>query len=50
VESILQTTLAEGHITPELSAALDDKVNRLAHYSEEIIVLIVAALMVLKPF
>jgi hypothetical protein len=33
-----------------LSAALDDKVNRLAHYSEEIIVLIVAALMVLKPF
>lgn len=50
VESILQTALADGHITSELSAALNDKKNNLAHYVEEIIVIVVAALMVLKPF
>ena len=50
VESILQAALAEGHITPELSNALNDRKNTLAHHAEEIIVLIVAALMVLKPF
>ena len=49
VEALLQNALAEGGLTPELSAALDDKKNRLAHYAEEIIVLVVAALMVLKP-
>jgi len=50
VEVLLQTALTQGHITPDLSAALNDKVNKLAHYAEEAIVLIVAALMVLKPF
>jgi uncharacterized membrane protein len=50
VESILQTALADGHITPELSAVLNDKKNNLAHHAEEIIVLVIAALMVLKPF
>lgn len=50
VEALLQNALAEGRLTPVLSAALDDKKNRLAHYAEEIIVLVVAALMVLKPF
>jgi len=50
LESIIQTALAEGRVTPELSVALDDKVNKLAHYAEEAFVLIVAALMVLKPF
>ncbi len=50
VESILQTALRDGHITPELSAALSDQKNQLAHYAEEFIVLAVAALMVLKPF
>jgi uncharacterized membrane protein len=50
VESILQTALADGHITPELSAALDDKKNKFAHHAEEVIILVVAALMVLKPF
>ena len=50
VESILQTALAEGRITPELSAALDNPVNKMAHYVEEIVILAVAALMVLKPF
>jgi uncharacterized membrane protein len=50
VESILQAALAQGGVTPELVSALDDKTNRLAHHVEEIIVLAVAALMVLKPF
>ena len=50
VESLLQTALAEGRITPELSAALNDKKDQVAHHAEEIIVLVIAALMVLKPF
>ena len=50
VEALLQTALAEGRRTPELSAALNDKTNKLAHLVEELIVLVVAALMVLKPF
>jgi hypothetical protein len=50
VESLLQTALAGGRVTPELSAALDDQKNQLAHHAEELIVLAVAALMVLKPF
>ncbi len=50
LESIIQNALTEGRVTPELSAALDDKVNKLAHYIEEIAILAVAALMVLKPF
>ena len=50
VESLLQTALAEGEITPELMATLRDKTNRGAHRLEEAIVVIVAALMVLKPF
>jgi hypothetical protein len=33
-----------------LSAALADRKNSLAHHAEEIIVLVIAALMVLKPF
>ena len=50
LESILQTALAEGRITTELSAALDNKVVRLAHRIEEIAIIATAALMVLKPF
>ena len=50
VESLLQAALAEGRVTPELSAALNDRRNILAHRAEEAIVLVVAALMVLKPF
>lgn len=50
VETILQTALKDGRITSELAAALGDKKNALAHYAEEAIVLVVAALMVLKPF
>jgi len=50
VETLLQATLREGRITPELRAALVDKRNSIAHIAEEIIILMVAALMVLKPF
>ena len=50
VEALLQTAVTEGRITPALSAALNDKKNQVAHYAEEFIVLVVAALMVLKPF
>jgi len=50
LESIIQTALAEGQFTPELTAALNNQTNQMAHYAEEVIVIIVAALMVLKPF
>ena len=50
VEPILRSALTEGRVTSELSGALDDKKNKLAHHAEEIIVLVIAALMVLKPF
>jgi hypothetical protein len=50
VESLLQIAIRTGRITPELSEALADQKNKLAHYAEEIIVLAVGALMVLKPF
>ncbi len=50
VESLLQTARAEGRITPELNAALNDKRNQRARQAEEIIILVIAALMVLKPF
>lgn len=50
VESLLQTALAQGRVTPELSTALADRKNTLAHHAEEIIILIITALMVLKPF
>ena len=50
VQVLLQTALAESRVTPELSAALNDKTNKLAHYAEEIIVLVITGLMVLKPF
>jgi uncharacterized membrane protein len=50
VESLLQAALHNGRVTAELSATLNDERNKLAHYVEELIVLVVAALMVLKPF
>ena len=50
VEPLLQTALLDGRVTPELSAALHDQRNYWAHLAEETIVVLVAALMVLKPF
>lgn len=50
VEGLLQAALSEGKITSTLRTALADARNVQAHHVEEIIVLVVAALMVLKPF
>lgn len=50
VVTLLQPALEEGHLTPELVEAMNARSNRIAHCAEEIIVLVVAALMVLKPF
>lgn len=50
VAALLQSASSKGQVTPELSAALNDKKNEMAHYAEEVIILVVAALMVLKPF
>ena len=50
VESLLQIALAESRVTTELSAALNDRTSKLAHHAEEIIILVITALMVLKPF
>jgi uncharacterized membrane protein len=50
VEGLLQVALREGRVTPELRAVLHEPTDRLAHALEEIIVVIIAALMVLKPF
>jgi uncharacterized membrane protein len=50
LESILQAALAEGRITPQLSAAMDDKAIKWAHHIEEIAIIAITALMVLKPF
>jgi uncharacterized membrane protein len=50
VEVLLQAALSDGRITPQLASALDNKVNKFGHLAEEAIILVVAALMVLKPF
>ena len=50
LELIIQTALTGGRVTPDLNAALNDKTNRLAHLIEEVGVIVIAALMVLKPF
>ena len=50
VDALVQTALAEGNVTADLRSALNDQKNRVAHYIEEILVLAVTALMVLKPF
>jgi hypothetical protein len=50
VDSLLQDALTEGRVTPDLRATLDDKTNGRAHHIEEILILTVTALMVLKSF
>lgn len=49
-EPMLQAALARGEITSELHAAMDDNVVELAHLYEEISIIAIVALMVLKPF
>ena len=50
VDALVQSALADGRVTPDLRSALNDQKNRLAHYLEEILVIAVTGLMVLKPF
>ncbi len=47
---ILEAALAREEMTPELRAALEDGVVKLAHRYEEVSLVLVVALMVLKPF
>jgi uncharacterized membrane protein len=49
-EPLLQDALTKGQITPELRAAMNDNIVKLAHQYEEVALIIIAALMVLKPF
>jgi uncharacterized membrane protein len=49
-DPILQDALAKGEITPELHAAMNDNMVKLAHLYEEVALIIITALMVLKPF
>lgn len=47
---ILQAALAKGEITSELRMAMDDSAVNLAHLYEEVALIVIVALMVLKPF
>ena len=49
-EPILQDALAKGQITPELRVAMNDNIVNIAHRYEEVALIIITALMVLKPF
>ncbi|MFZ1401954.1 MAG: hypothetical protein WAW03_02600, partial [Anaerolineae bacterium] len=49
-EPLLQDALAKGQITPELRAAMNDNIVELAHGYEGVALIIITALMVLKPF
>jgi uncharacterized membrane protein len=49
-DAALQQAVAEGHITPALRAALDDKLIRALHIGETGGVGLTMCLMVLKPF
>jgi hypothetical protein len=49
-DAALQQALAEGHITPALCAALDDKLIRALHIGEIVGVALIVWLMVFKPF
>jgi hypothetical protein len=49
-DGVLKEALSEGRITTDLLAALDDRVVKMAHIYEEVMVLVVVGLMVFKPF
>jgi uncharacterized membrane protein len=49
-EPLLHDALAQNEITQELRAAMDDQVVRFAHLYEEVALVVITALMVLKPF
>jgi uncharacterized membrane protein len=47
---ILDVTLAKREMTPELRTVMDDRMVKLAHPYEEVSLMMIVALMVLKPF
>jgi uncharacterized membrane protein len=49
-DQALQSALKVGAMTPGLQTALDDPVVRYAHWGENVGLLVIVALMVLKPF
>jgi len=49
-EPLLSAALAEGRITPELRQAMDDPVVKYAHLYEEVSLIVIVILMVMKPF
>lgn len=49
-EPLLQAALSKEEFTSELRAAMNDDVVKLAHIYEEVSVIVVVILMVLKPF
>ena len=46
----MQQAAAQGHVTPELTAALNDPVVRAGTIYQYIVLVLIIALMVLKPF
>ncbi|MCX6066624.1 MAG: DUF2269 family protein [Chloroflexi bacterium] len=49
-EQLLQTALTQGKFSPELHTAMDDKAIKLVYLYEEVSLIAMVALMVLKPF
>jgi uncharacterized membrane protein len=50
LDAILKISLAKDQVTSELRAAMDDGTLAIAHHFEEAAIIIIVALMVLKPF
>lgn len=50
MEPMIEAALARGEVTAELRAEMENRLVRLAHIYEEISLVIVTGLMVLKPF
>jgi len=49
-EAALQEALAQGSVTPRLTAAFDDRAVAAGHVYEWVLVAVIIGLMVLKPF
>jgi uncharacterized membrane protein len=49
-DQVMKDSLAQGKVTPELQAALNDRTVRIAHFLEMSLLVIVVILMVFKPF
>ncbi len=49
-ERAMREAIVQGRVTPALTAASHDPVVRAAHYCELVVVALIIALMVLKPF